>query len=55
VLVHTPRPARICLDLPVDLPRPRQEKMRYTQHFGELTRQLRQAIARGRNRLRLPL
>jgi NitT/TauT family transport system ATP-binding protein len=45
VLVLTPRPARISLDLPVDLPRPRQEEMRYTQHFGELARQLRQAIA----------
>jgi NitT/TauT family transport system ATP-binding protein len=44
VLVLTPRPAHISLDLPVDLPRPRQEEMRYTQHFGELARQLRQAI-----------
>jgi NitT/TauT family transport system ATP-binding protein len=44
VLVITPRPAHISLDLPVDLPRPRQEEMRYTQHFGELARQLRQAI-----------
>ena len=45
VLALTPRPARLSLDLPVDLPRPRQEEMRYTQHFGELARQLRQAIA----------
>ena len=45
VLVLTPRPARISLDLPVDLSRPRLEEMRYTQHFGELARQLRQAIA----------
>jgi NitT/TauT family transport system ATP-binding protein len=44
VLVLTARPGRICLDLPVDLPRPREEEMRYTPHFGELSRQLRAAI-----------
>ncbi len=44
VLVFTPRPARINLDMPVDLPRPRAAEMRYTPHFGELARRLREAI-----------
>lgn len=44
VLVFTHRPGRIALDLPVDLPRPRDEEMRYTPHFGELAKRLRAAI-----------
>ena len=44
VLVLTPRPGQVCLDIPVDLPRPRQEEIRYTPHFGELARSLREAI-----------
>ncbi|MEJ5202617.1 MAG: ABC transporter ATP-binding protein, partial [Anaerolineales bacterium] len=44
VLVLTPRPGRVSLDLPVNLPRPREEEMRYTCEFGELARQVRQAI-----------
>lgn len=44
VLVLTQRPGAICLDLPVDLPRPRQEEMRYTPHFGRLARRLRASI-----------
>ncbi len=44
VLVLTQRPGRIKLDLPVDLPRPRQDEMRYTLHFGELARKLKEAI-----------
>ena len=44
VLVLTPRPGRVCLDLAVDLARPRQESMRYTPHFGELASRLREAI-----------
>ena len=44
VLVLTARPGRIKLDLPVDLPRPREDEMRYTQHFGRLARQLKDAI-----------
>jgi NitT/TauT family transport system ATP-binding protein len=44
VLVLSPRPGRIHLDLPVYLPRPRDEEMRYTQAFGDLARQLREAI-----------
>src|SRR6185436_13848955 len=44
VLVLTQRPARVKLDLKVDLPRPRQDDIRYTPHFGELARKLREAI-----------
>ena len=44
VLVLTPRPGRIGLDLPVDLPRPREEEVRYTEHFGSLARKLKAAI-----------
>jgi len=44
VLVLTQRPGKIKLDLRVDLPRPRAEEMRYTAHFGELARTLKEAI-----------
>lgn len=44
VLVLTQRPGQIKLDLAVDLPRPREEGMRYTAEFGRLARQLRAAI-----------
>ena len=44
VLVLTQRPGRLCLDQSVDLPRPRQESMRYTPDFGNLARRLRAAI-----------
>jgi len=44
VLVLSPRPGRLRLDLPVDLLRPRQEDVRYTTEFGELARRLRTAI-----------
>ena len=44
VLVLSPRPGRLRLDLPVSLPRPREESIRYTAVFGELARQLRGAI-----------
>lgn len=44
VLVLTPRPGRIGLDMPVLLPRPRQEEIRYSPEFGELARTLRAAI-----------
>ena len=44
VLVLTPRPGRIGLDLPVDLPRPRREEIRYTPEFGALAGQLKEAI-----------
>jgi NitT/TauT family transport system ATP-binding protein len=44
VLVLTQRPGKIKLDMPVDLPRPRNDDIRYTSHFGELAKQLRAAI-----------
>jgi NitT/TauT family transport system ATP-binding protein len=44
VLVLTQRPGRICLDLKVDLPRPRTDDMRYSPHFGKLAKKLKEAI-----------
>ncbi|MBC8508790.1 MAG: ABC transporter ATP-binding protein [Anaerolineales bacterium] len=44
VLVLSPRPGTIRMDVPIDLPRPRQEQMRYTQKFGDLAKRLREAI-----------
>jgi NitT/TauT family transport system ATP-binding protein len=44
VLVLSPRPGQISLDLPVDIPRPRQEEIRFTEHFGALARKLKAAI-----------
>lgn len=44
VLVLSPRPGRLNLDLPVDLPRPRDPEIQYTPAFGELARRLRSAI-----------
>lgn len=44
VLVLTQRPGKIKMDKEVDLPRPRNDDMRYTSHFGNLARKLRAAI-----------
>jgi NitT/TauT family transport system ATP-binding protein len=44
VVVLSPRPGKIRLDLPVDLPRPRHEGMRYTPQFGEISKRLRDSI-----------
>ncbi len=44
VLVLTPRPGHLRLDLPVDLPRPREEEVRYTPAFSELAKKIRRAI-----------
>ncbi|HTX79619.1 MAG TPA: ABC transporter ATP-binding protein [Longilinea sp.] len=44
VLVMSQRPGRVCLDLDVELPRPRDEAMRYTETFGRLARELKAAI-----------
>ena len=44
VLVLTQRPGKIKLDFKVDLPRPRDDGMRYTAHFGKLARKLKEAI-----------
>jgi len=44
VLVLSPRPGSLRLDLAVSLARPRSEDMRYTGVFGDLARQVREAI-----------
>jgi NitT/TauT family transport system ATP-binding protein len=44
VLVLTARPGKVKLDLHVDLPRPREDDMRYTAHFGHLAKKLKAAI-----------
>lgn len=44
VLVLSPRPGSLRLDLEVDLPRPRQEGMIYTPRFGDLASRVRRAI-----------
>lgn len=44
VLVLSARPARIKLDLEVDLPRPRKTALRYSKKFGTLAARLRGAI-----------
>ena len=44
VLVLSQRPGRLCLDLEVDLPRPRDEEIRYLPEFTTLARKLRSAI-----------
>jgi NitT/TauT family transport system ATP-binding protein len=44
VLVLTQRPGKIKFDLKVDLPRPRNDDIRYTPHFGKLARKLREMI-----------
>jgi NitT/TauT family transport system ATP-binding protein len=44
VLVISPRPGTLRLNLPVYLPRPREEGIRYTPTFGEMARQLRATI-----------
>jgi NitT/TauT family transport system ATP-binding protein len=45
VLVLSPRPGKVRLDLSVDLPRPRDEDIRYSEAFVNLSRRLRAAIA----------
>jgi NitT/TauT family transport system ATP-binding protein len=44
VLVLSDRPGRLRLELEVDLARPRLDAMRYSEEFGRLARQVRQAI-----------
>jgi NitT/TauT family transport system ATP-binding protein len=44
VLVLTPRPGKLKLDLTVDLPRPRRDEVRYTPHFGRLARKLKNTL-----------
>ncbi|MCB0191159.1 MAG: ABC transporter ATP-binding protein [Anaerolineae bacterium] len=44
VLVLSPRPAIIAADFHIDLPRPRPPDIEYTERFGALAYQIRQAI-----------
>ena len=44
VLVLSPRPGRLRLDLTVDLVRPREEQIRYTPAFGVLVGQIKTSI-----------
>lgn len=44
VIVFTPRPGSVCLDVPIELPRPRDEDMRYSWKLGDVSRQIRSAI-----------
>jgi NitT/TauT family transport system ATP-binding protein len=44
VLVLSPRPGRLRLDLQVNFPRPRQPEILYTHEFGELAQKLRAEI-----------
>jgi NitT/TauT family transport system ATP-binding protein len=44
VLVLSPRPGRLRLDLAVNLLRPRDEGIRYTPAFGDLAQEVREAI-----------
>ncbi len=44
VFVLTQRPGRIKMEMPVDLPRPRTDDIRYTPRFGKLARKLRETI-----------
>lgn len=44
VIVLSPRPGHVYLDLEIKLPRPRHDDVRYTPEFGELAKQLREAI-----------
>jgi NitT/TauT family transport system ATP-binding protein len=45
VLVLSPRPGQIVLDLPVNLPRPRSPEMQYSAEFGSLTHILRDHLS----------
>jgi NitT/TauT family transport system ATP-binding protein len=44
VLVLSSRPGNVSLDLKIDLPRPRAEEMRYSDHFGKLVKKIRGSI-----------
>jgi NitT/TauT family transport system ATP-binding protein len=44
VVVLSPRPGHVRLDLTIDLPRPREEDLRYTPAFSDLARRVRLAI-----------
>jgi NitT/TauT family transport system ATP-binding protein len=47
VIVLSPRPGRVVLDLPIDLPRPRHVDMLLTPHFVDLKARLLSKLSRG--------
>jgi NitT/TauT family transport system ATP-binding protein len=49
VLVMSPRPGRIRTEVAVNLPRPRRLEVMYTEFFGALSREVREAIVTSRN------
>ena len=53
VLVLTSRPAKISLDLPVPLSRPRRQEMRYTPEFAQLSRVIHQQLSQNETETRL--
>ena len=44
VLVLSPRPATVSAEFTIDLPRPRPKGVEYSQAFGNLAYEIRQAI-----------
>ena len=44
IIVLSPRPGKVLLDLTVDLPRPRNEELHYSSQFQDMSRQIREAI-----------
>ena len=46
VLVMTPRPGRVTMDLPIDLPRPRSADLRASARFQEYALTLRHSLGR---------
>lgn len=49
VLVLTSRPARISLDMPIDLPRPRQEKVRFSPEFSQISQLIHQELSKNQS------
>ena len=46
VLVFSNRPAKVRLEMPVNLPRPRRDEMRYTPEFGKMAQSLKIVIGK---------
>jgi len=44
IILLTPRPGNLVIDLKIDFPRPRQEDLRYTPEFQLMEKELRKAI-----------
>lgn len=44
ILLLTSRPGRVLMDMSVDFPRPRSEEIRYSQKFGDLSRDIKKAL-----------